>query len=209
MNRFLLAALVLVLADGAATPSAVAAGPSDSSSSASRPAEAGPLAFLLLSRRSAEAAELLEAYRRGGTPEGELQGLLCRVGGALVAQGLSASTVNDRLREIDANAPLQLGADVVRPRVLDHPTPLYTPEAREARVQGAVILQLVVAVSGEVLDAKVMKGLPMGLSQEAIEAVRQWRFEPATLQGSPVPSCYAVDVNFRLPAEPEAAPGPR
>ncbi|MCB1101000.1 MAG: energy transducer TonB [Kiritimatiellae bacterium] len=51
---------------------------------------------------------------------------------------------------------------------------------------------------GNVTDAKVLKGLPMGLDEKAIEAIKTWTFKPATLHGNPVSVYYNLTVNFRL-----------
>ena len=60
------------------------------------------------------------------------------------------------------------------------------------------IVQAVIDKQGNVVDAKVLKGLPMGLDQEALRAIRQWKFEPATLNGKPVDVYYNLTVNFTL-----------
>ena len=74
----------------------------------------------------------------------------------------------------------------------------YTVEARQERIQGVVILRLQIDEAGGVTDAEVLKGLPLGLSEAAIAAARQWRFEPATRDGEPVPAQRNVVVEFRL-----------
>jgi TonB family protein len=90
------------------------------------------------------------------------------------------------------------GRDVLPPkRVTDVPAE-YTAEAREARIQGVVILQLVLDEKGRVADVKALKGLPYGLTESAVAAVRQWRFEPATRNGVAVAVKYNVTINFRL-----------
>lgn len=104
---------------------------------------------------------------------------------------------------------LQVGGDVQAPTKLETPEPDYPELARKARVQGVVILRIVVDTEGAVRRVEVLKGLPMGLSEAAEAAVRRWRFAPATLDGEPVVVDYNVTVNFRLPAdEPETTPSP-
>ncbi|MCE2559594.1 MAG: energy transducer TonB [Acidobacteria bacterium] len=78
------------------------------------------------------------------------------------------------------------------------PRPNYTEEARRARVQGVVILQAVVDAVGNVGYVKVLKGLPEGLTESAVQVVEQWRYEPATLNGEPVPVYINLTVNFSL-----------
>ena len=94
---------------------------------------------------------------------------------------------------------LPVGGDVTPPRVLFKPAPRYTPEAKASRVQGIVILQAVIDEQGVVRDVRVLKGLPLGLTEAAAEAVRQWTFEPARdARGQPVRVYYNLTINFTL-----------
>jgi len=97
-----------------------------------------------------------------------------------------------------SDAPIPVGGDVERPIKISGPTPQYTEVARRARIQGVVIVEAIIDKSGRVTDVRVLKALPMGLDQAAVDAVRQWRFEPATLNGKPVDVFYSLTVNFRL-----------
>lgn len=94
--------------------------------------------------------------------------------------------------------PLQVGGDVMAPRKLHAPPPAYTEEARKARVQGAVILQAVIDSMGDVSDVKVLKGLSLGLTDSAVNTVKQWKYEPATQDGMPVPVYLNLVVTFSL-----------
>ena len=76
--------------------------------------------------------------------------------------------------------------------------PEYTELAREARLQGVVILQTAIDQEGNVVDVDVLKELPMGLTEAAVDAVKQWKFEPATMDGEPIPVSYNVTVNYQL-----------
>ncbi len=60
------------------------------------------------------------------------------------------------------------------------------------------MLQAVVTKQGTVESVKILKDLPMGLDQEAVDAVKRWRFAPATLRGKPVDVYYTLTVNFQL-----------
>lgn len=97
-----------------------------------------------------------------------------------------------------AIGPMQISGNVVAPRRIHAPDPHYPEEARHARVQGVVILQTIIDTAGEVTDVRVLKGLPSGLTESAVEAVSSWRFEPATLEGEPVPVYYLVTVSFSV-----------
>ena len=96
--------------------------------------------------------------------------------------------------------------DVTAPKAILKEPPMYTEVARKERVQGLVILQLVIAETGEVTEVEVLKGLPYGLTETAIEAVKKWKFEPARHDGKPVAVLYNITVNFRLEKKaPKAA----
>ncbi len=94
--------------------------------------------------------------------------------------------------------PIHVGGDVKAPEKINAPEPQYTEIARKARVQGVVIVQAIIDKEGNVTNVKVLKGLPMGLSEEATRAIQQWKFKPATLNGKPVDVYYNLTVNFRL-----------
>ena len=92
----------------------------------------------------------------------------------------------------------RVGGGVSAPRALDTPDPEYSEEARKAKYQGTCVLWLIVGSDGKPRDVKVARALGMGLDEKAIEAVRNWRFQPAMKDGHPVPVMINVEVNFRL-----------
>lgn len=91
-----------------------------------------------------------------------------------------------------------VGGGVSAPRVRYKPDPEYSPEARQAKYQGTVILSLIVEPDGQAHGIRVARSLGMGLDEKAIEAVRQWRFDPAMKDGKPVAVAVQVEVSFRL-----------
>ncbi len=91
-----------------------------------------------------------------------------------------------------------VGGGVSEPHAIYKPEPEYSPEARQAKLQGTVILSLVVGADGKAHAIHVERSLGMGLDERAIEAVRQWRFEPAQKDGKPVAVAVSVEVSFRL-----------
>jgi TonB family protein len=99
---------------------------------------------------------------------------------------------------VESDAPLPVGGDVIEPLKLYAPPPLYTEPARKARIEGYVIVQAIIDKAGAVTNVRVVKGLPMGLDESAVEAVKRWRFEPATRNGKPVAVYYNLTINFRL-----------
>jgi periplasmic protein TonB len=94
--------------------------------------------------------------------------------------------------------PLRVGGDVVPPVKLSGDTPVYTEEARQGRVQGVVILEAIIDELGDVENVTVLKGLPLGLTETALLATRDWKFKPATRDGTPVPVFYNLTVRFSL-----------
>src|SRR5436190_8685074 len=80
-----------------------------------------------------------------------------------------------------------VGNGVTAPRAIYSPDPEYSDEARKAKYQGTVILWAIIGPDGRPRQLKVDRSLGMGLDEKAIEAVRNWRFEPATKDGHAVP----------------------
>ncbi len=85
---------------------------------------------------------------------------------------------------------------IVPPRVISRIEPVYTSGARTARVSGDVILSVEVDASGNVGRVKAVKEMGFGLTNEAISAVRKWKFQPATRDGRPVAQEMVITVHF-------------
>jgi len=98
----------------------------------------------------------------------------------------------------EPDGPILVGGDVKAPERVYSPQPNYTEIARKARIQGVVIVQAIIDKEGNVTNIKVLKGLPMGLEEAAVDAMKQWKFKPATLNGRPVTVYYNLTVNFKL-----------
>jgi len=94
--------------------------------------------------------------------------------------------------------PYRPGSGVTPPQLLKEVRADYTDEARRANVEGEVVLEIIVRRDGSVGDVKVLRRLGSGLEQRAINAVRQWRFSPARMKGTPVDVVVEVAVEFRL-----------
>jgi protein TonB len=96
------------------------------------------------------------------------------------------------LRHVDKN-------DVVAPVLVSRVEPTYPESARRARAEGRVAVEAVISDRGEVQDARVIQSttIPL-LNEEALRAVRQWRYRPALLKGKPVRVYVTVTVTFRL-----------
>jgi TonB family protein len=82
--------------------------------------------------------------------------------------------------------------------LLFKPKPQYTTEARQLRVEGEVLVEVVFAASGELRVQKVVRGLGHGLDESALRAARQIRFSPARKNGQPYDSSALVHIVFEL-----------
>jgi TonB family protein len=92
----------------------------------------------------------------------------------------------------------EVGGDVTAPVAIHKPSPDYTTEAMRAKVSGSVLLGIIVDAHGKVTHPRVIKGLGMGLDENALETVRNWKFKPATREGVPVAVHYEVEFHFKL-----------
>ena len=92
------------------------------------------------------------------------------------------------------------GSGVIAPRLLAQVRPRYTADAMRARIQGIAALEAVVLPDGTVGDVRIVRTLDrtFGLDQEAVAAVKQWRFVPGTRSGRPIPVIVSVELTFTL-----------
>ena len=92
------------------------------------------------------------------------------------------------------------GNGVSQPRLLREVKPQYTADAMRARVQGTVLVVCVVRADGTISDARVARSLDptFGLDQQAVAAVRQWKFAAGTRNGEPVAVQIAIELTFTL-----------
>ncbi len=95
------------------------------------------------------------------------------------------------------NAPLRIGGDIAAPTKIRDVQPVYPQEARDANVQGIVIVEAIINRDGSVRDAQVLRSVDM-LDDAALDAVLQWRYTPTLLGGEPVEVIMTVTVNFTL-----------
>jgi protein TonB len=92
---------------------------------------------------------------------------------------------------------LRIGGQIRAPQKTNDVRPVYPPLALAARVQGIVIIEATIGVGGRVVDARILRSIPL-LDQAALDAVRQWEYMPTTLNGVPVPVIMSVTVTFQL-----------
>jgi len=115
------------------------------------------------------------------------------LGGSSCAPGVGASPGGP------GDGVYTIGGGVTAPIAINQPLPLYTEEARKARVEGIVLLQAVIRRDGTVDSFKAVRGLGYGLDESAINTIAtKWRFKPGTLSGRPVDVMANIEVTFRL-----------
>ena len=100
--------------------------------------------------------------------------------------------------------PLKVCANKNPPPCANAPHPIYTPDpeyskgARKKKKQGTVLVETVVGLDGLPHDTHVLHSIGYGLDQQAVRALSQWKFEPGTKDGQPVPVLLQIEMDFRL-----------
>jgi len=93
--------------------------------------------------------------------------------------------------------PVRPGGQIETPERIVYVAPVYPPVARAARLEGVVIIEATISLSGDVVNARVLRSMPL-LDEAALAAVRQWRYTPTLLNGVPVPVILTVTVQFKI-----------
>lgn len=104
----------------------------------------------------------------------------------------------------EAPAPVDVPAESLRKSLIHRVEPVYPPLARQARIQGTVVLKVTVNKAGEVRATEVISGHPM-LVPSALEAVKQWRYTPYMQDGEPVEVTTTIEVHFQIADKPPAS----
>jgi len=93
-------------------------------------------------------------------------------------------------------AAIRVGGKIEPPIKMNDVAPVYPAIARNAGVTGSVIVEATIGADGKVIDAKVLRSVPL-LDQAALDAVRQWEYKPTFLNGVAVPVVMTVTINFK------------
>jgi protein TonB len=123
----------------------------------------------------------------GGVPGGQMGGV---IGGIISSTPVPVPKVATPQR-------VRVSQGVSQGLLIHQVKPTYPPLARQARIQGSVVLQAVIAKDGTIQNLHVVSGHPM-LTGAAMEAVKQWRYKPYFLNGEPVEVETQITVNFTL-----------
>ena len=99
--------------------------------------------------------------------------------------------------QIDGQQAVRVGGEVKTPAKIHDVRPVYPEEAKQAGISGMIVMEVLIDTQGSVRSTFVKRSVP-ALDQAALDAVRQWRFTPTILDGTPVPVLMTVTVNFTL-----------
>lgn len=115
------------------------------------------------------------------------------------AGGYPRNLLNDAFLQIlgDETAPVRTAGAVRMPRLLKRVDPVYPEIARQARIQDTVILEATTDIYGRVVEVRVLRSVPL-LDQAAVDAVRQWLYEPMVVNGRPRGVVFTVTLRFEL-----------
>jgi periplasmic protein TonB len=125
----------------------------------------------------------------GGIPGGQVGGV---IGGIISATANLAA-----VPKLAAPQRIRISQGVTKGLLIHRVEPVYPALAKAARVQGEVVLTAIISTSGQIENLQLVSGHPM-LVQGAIDAVRQWRYKPYLLNGSPVEVETTITVIFSL-----------
>jgi TonB family protein len=102
----------------------------------------------------------------------------------------------------DANGFYAMGGNVRAPKATQESVPLeYPKEAQALGIEGSVVLEVRVDEAGQVIDARVVRSIPL-LDDAAVAAAKRWRFEPAVIDGRPVPVILTMEMSFSQRRQP-------
>jgi protein TonB len=130
----------------------------------------------------------------GGTPGGVLGGI---IGSVPTAAPPPPPPPPVKVEKPVTPKRITIGGNVQQAKLVRQPKPVYPPLAKQARISGVVHLAAVISKDGTIQDLKVISGHPL-LIPSALEAVKQWVYQPTQLNGEPVEVSTQIDVNFTL-----------
>jgi len=131
----------------------------------------------------------------GGVTGGVEGGVSGSVAGGIVG-GIQSQELERKQQEFRKDA-VPCKDDIKPPKIIKQVNPVYPEEARKKGIQGVVILEAKTDEYGRVMDAMILRSIPE-LDQAAIEAVRQWVYEPLLIDGKPTKGLFTVTVRFQL-----------
>ena len=131
-------------------------------------------------------------------PENGVDGSDDGKGNNPVVGGVTSKHEPEPTPAVAADAPVRPGAGIVLPVNVYRRDPVYPELARKAHLQGVVIVEATIDRQGNVIEANVLRDPGLGCGAAVVEALRSWKYRPATLNGRPVSIIMTVTVTFRL-----------
>ena len=113
---------------------------------------------------------------------------------------MTGKSVSQEMMVLKGQAPIADSSTpgVSPPQLFYAPDPVFTEEARREKFEGTCVVSLVVDEQGNATRVQISTPVGHGLDEKALEAVKRYRFKPATLQGKPVPVRVNIEVNFKI-----------
>lgn len=127
----------------------------------------------------------------GGVPGGQMGGVIGGVIGGVLGKGIVP------VAPMNPKKPVRVGGHIRAPKPVYQPAPLYPVIARQARVAGVVVVDAILDEQGNVMEMKIVSGPPL-LYQAAMDALKQWKYEPTYLNETPISVQMIVNVTFQL-----------
>jgi len=133
----------------------------------------------------------------GGVPGGQMGGVI----GGVISDASRTNLPMPLPTTVQPKAPIRVGGRVRPPRLLSKPSPIYPPLAKQTRVQGIVSIDAVIDSEGNVVEMSIVSGHPLLISA-ALDAVKNWKYEPTYLNDQAVAVQLIVTVTFQLGEHP-------
>jgi len=133
-----------------------------------------------------------------------IQGIKTRIAEAKVAKleiftpSSSEFAPDDSMKPYSAAVLAKVSGGLMAGHILNKPTPVYPASARQARIQGTVVLEAIIGRDGHIRSLRPISSPNTDLALSAIDAVRQWTYKPYLLNGEPTDVDTTITVNFNL-----------
>ncbi len=161
------------------------------------PAESGKAETNVLTVKASFFLPADKSGPKGGVVGGVVGGVIGGVSGGVVGGVVGTTISKEEAEKLEKMPPIKAEGSIKPPTLIKQVEPTYPEEARAAGTEGIVILEAVTDVFGRIESARVLRSIP-GLDKAAIDAVRQWVYEPLIIDGKPRRCAFTVTVRFTL-----------
>jgi TonB family protein len=161
------------------------------------PAESGKPDSTVLTVKASFFLPADKSGPKGGVVGGVVGGVIGGVSGGVIGGVVGTTISKDEAEKLQKMPPVKAEGSIKPPVQLKSVNPIYPEEARAAGTEGIVILEAVTDVYGRIESTRVLRSIP-GLDQAAVDAVKQWMYEPLVIDGKPRRCVFTVTVRFTL-----------